>query len=29
VLFALSGLAALIPGRKGSNANMLEAIATT
>ena len=29
VLFVLSGLAALIPGRKGSNANMLEAIATT
>lgn len=28
-LFVLSGLAALIPGRKGSNANMLEAIATT
>ena len=29
VLFVLSGLAALIPGRKGSNANMLDAIATT
>ena len=29
VLFVLSGAAALIPGRKGSNANMLEAIATT
>lgn len=29
VLFVLSGLAALIPGYKGSNANMLEAIATT
>ena len=29
VLFVLSGAAAVIPGRKGSNANMLEAIATT
>ncbi len=29
VLFVLSGLAALIPGRKASNADMLEAIATT
>ncbi len=28
VLLVLSGLAALIPGRKGSNANVLEAIAT-
>ena len=29
VLFVLSGLAALIPGRKGSNSDILEAIATT